>query len=69
MSNKGIRMYVMGEIHDGKYKGTSRCRKLYINWITVRGSVGVNRSLEESLPEVGGALLYDFLSSYMPNYY
>jgi hypothetical protein len=31
MSNKGIRMYVTGGIHDGRYKGDSRYRKLYIN--------------------------------------
>jgi hypothetical protein len=37
--------------------------------ITVMGSVGVNRSYGGIFLEVGGALLYDFLSSNLPNCY
>jgi hypothetical protein len=37
--------------------------------ITVRGGVGVNRSDGGISPEVGDILLYDFLSSYIPNCY
>jgi hypothetical protein len=31
MSNKGIRICIIGGIHDGRYEGTSKCRKQYIN--------------------------------------
>jgi hypothetical protein len=31
MSNKGIRMYVNGGIHNGRYEGTSTYEKLNIN--------------------------------------
>jgi hypothetical protein len=31
MSNKGIKRYVMGGSHDGRYEGNSRYRKLDIN--------------------------------------
>jgi hypothetical protein len=37
--------------------------------IIVRSGVGVNRSDRGIFPEVGSILLYDFLSSYMPNCY
>jgi hypothetical protein len=47
---------------------TSRYRQPYIyQWITVRDGVGVNRNYGGISPEVGGALLCDFFSSYIPN--
>jgi hypothetical protein len=54
MSNKGIRRYIMGKIHNDRYEGTSRCYKPVYQWITVRGSVGVNRSYGGISPEVRG---------------
>jgi hypothetical protein len=43
--------------------------KTVYQWITVRGGVRVNRGDGGISLEVGGILLYDFLSFYIPNCY